>query len=153
LSRIWMHNGMVQLAGDKMAKSIGNVALLHHVLAQYGAATVVMWMVGGHYRQPLTFSDDTMADAAARVRRVREAARGLVEGPSPPELAPYKERFFDALADDFNTPTAMAAVFEWIREANARDEPAGRDDLVEMLGVLGLDGLVIDVDEAAPETV
>ena len=153
LARIWMHNGMIETAGDKMAKSIGNVAPLHQVLDEHGADVIVMLMVGGHYRQPLAFSDATLADAAARVRRVREAARRLVDGPSPPELAVHKERFFDALADDFNTPTAMAAAFEWIREANARDEPIGRDDLAEMLGVLGLGELVTSADDAAPDAV
>jgi cysteinyl-tRNA synthetase len=153
LNRIWMHNGFIQIGEEKMAKSIGNVALLHEVLERDGAATIVMLMVGGHYRKPLSFTDETLVDAAARVRRVREAARRLVDGPSPPELAAHKERFFDALADDFNTPTAMAAAFEWIREANARHEPAGRDDLAEMLGVLGLGELVTGADDAAPDAV
>ncbi len=153
LNRIWMHNGFVQIGGEKMAKSVGNVALLHEMLERHGAATIVMLMVGGHYRQPLSFTDDSLADAAGRVRRVREAGRRLVEGPSPPELAVHRERFFDALADDFNTPTAMAAAFEWIREANARDEPAGRADLAEMLGVLGLGSLVSGDDAAAPDAV
>jgi cysteinyl-tRNA synthetase len=129
LSRIWMHNGMVQVGEAKMAKSVGNVALLHEMLAEHGRDTIVMLLVGGHYRQPLSLTPDTLADAAARVRRVREAARRLVDGASPPALAHHRERFFDALAEDFNTPTAMAAAFEWIREANARDEPAGRADL------------------------
>jgi cysteinyl-tRNA synthetase len=153
LNRIWMHNGFIQIGDEKMAKSVGNVALLHEVLEHHDAEAIVMLMVGGHYRQPLSFTDDTLTDAAARVRRVREAARRLVDGPSPPELAAHRERFFAALADDFNTPTAMAAVFDWIREANAREEPAGRDDLAEMLGVLGLGGLVTDTDEAAPDEV
>jgi cysteinyl-tRNA synthetase len=56
-------------------------------------------------------------------------------------MAVYKERFFEALRDDFNTPAALAAAFEWIREANSRSE-VGRDDLVEMLGVLGLENLL-----------
>ncbi len=153
LNRIWMHNGFIQIGDEKMAKSVGNVALLHEVLEHHDAEAIVMLMVGGHYRQPLSFTDDTLTDAAARVRRVREAARRLVDGPSPAELAAHRERFFAALADDFNTPTAMAAVFDWIREANAREEPAGRDDLAEMLGVLGLGGLVTDTDEAAPDEV
>jgi cysteinyl-tRNA synthetase len=148
-----MHNGFIQIGDEKMAKSVGNVALLHEVLEHHDAEAIVMLMVGGHYRQPLSFTDDTLTDAAARVRRVREAARRLVDGPSPPEVAAHRERFFAALADDFNTPTAMAAVFDWIREANAREEPTGRDDLAEMLGVLGLGGLVTDTDEAAPDEV
>jgi cysteinyl-tRNA synthetase len=61
-------------------------------------------------------------------------------------MASYKERFFEALRDDFNTPAALGAAFEWIREANSRED-VGRDDLVEMLTVLGLENLL------EPETV
>jgi cysteinyl-tRNA synthetase len=141
LARIWMHNGMLQMGAEKMAKSVGNVALLHEVLAQYGRDAVIMFFVNGHYRGPMAFDDDAMAQATARVKRVREAGRRLVDGASPPDMASFKERFFAALRDDFNTPTALAAAFEWIREANSRSD-VGRDDLVEMLGVLGLENLL-----------
>jgi cysteinyl-tRNA synthetase len=70
------------------------------------------------------------------VQRVREALRRLVPGDSPADMAPLKERFFAALADDFNTPKALAAMFDWIREANRR-EAVGEADLREMLDVLG----------------
>ena len=146
LAQIWMHNGMLQMGAEKMAKSVGNVSLLHEVLAEWGRDAVIMYFVNGHYRGPVDFDDDVMAQAAARVRRVREAGRRLVDGPSPADMAVYKERFFDALRDDFNTPTALAAAFEWIREANSRSE-VGRDDLAEMLGVLALENLL------EPETV
>jgi cysteinyl-tRNA synthetase len=146
LARIWMHNGMLQMDAEKMAKSVGNVALLHEVLETYGRDAVIMLFVNAHYRGPMAFDEDAMAQAGARVRRVREAGRRLVDGPSPPDMAAYKERFFEALRDDFNTPAALAAAFEWIREANSRSE-VGRDDLVEMLTVLGLENLL------EPETV
>ena len=110
LSRIWMHNGMLQMGGEKMAKSVGNITSLADALAEHGRDAVIMFFVSGHYRQPIQFDDTTMAQAAANVRRVREAARRLVPGPSPEDLAGHKERFFAALADDFNTPTALAEV-------------------------------------------
>ncbi len=141
LSRIWMHNGMLQMGADKMSKSIGNITSLADALAEHGRDAVIMFFVAGHYRQPIQFDETTMGQAAANVRRVREAARRLAPGPSPPELAPLKERFFDALADDFNTPIALAAVFEWIREANRRDPGTGDADLREMLTILGLENL------------
>jgi cysteinyl-tRNA synthetase len=141
LAQIWMHNGMLQMGAEKMAKSVGNVALLHEVLETYGRDAVIMFFVNGHYRGPMAFDDDAMGQAVARVRRVREAGRRLVDGPSPADMAPCKGRFFEALRDDFNTPTALAAAFEWIREANSRTE-VGRDDLVEMLTVLALENLL-----------
>ncbi|HEX7297755.1 MAG TPA: cysteine--tRNA ligase [Solirubrobacteraceae bacterium] len=142
LSRIWMHNGMLQMGSEKMAKSVGNIASLADVLAEHGRDTVLMLFSGAHYRQPMQFDDSTLAQAAASVRRVREAARRLVPGPSPPELAALKDRFFAALADDFNTPTALAAVFHWVKEANRRAPGTGDADLREMLAVLGLDNLL-----------
>jgi cysteinyl-tRNA synthetase len=141
LAQIWMHNGMLQMDAAKMAKSVGNVALLHEVLSAYGRDPVIMLFVNAHYRQPMAFDDDAMGQATARVKRVREAGRRLVDGDSPADMAAFKERFFEALRDDFNTPTALAAAFEWIREANSRDG-VGRADLVEMLTVLGLENLL-----------
>jgi len=144
LARIWMHNGMLQFGrdGEKMAKSVGNVVSLHDALARYGRDALIMYFSGGHYRQPVLFSDEQLADAAARVRRIREAARHLVPGPSPADMADLEERFFAALADDFNTPEALAAVFDWVREANRRGEGVGSDDLRQMLEVLALDNLL-----------
>jgi cysteinyl-tRNA synthetase len=152
LSRIWMHNGMLQMGGEKMAKSVGNITSLAEALAEHGRDAVIMFFVGGHYRQPIQFDDTTMAQAAANVRRVREAARRLAPGPSPEDLAPLKERFFAALADDFNTPTALAAVFDWIREANRRDPGTGDADLREMLQIFALDNLLdVPVGEDEPD--
>jgi len=142
LARIWMHNGMIQLEREKMAKSVGNVFALHEALDEHGRDALLMYLCGGHYRQPLAFSPERLEEAAARVTRVREAARRLVSGPSPPELQPLRARFFAALANDFNTPAALAAVFDWVREANRRAEGAGDADLREMLGVLGLENLL-----------
>ena len=87
-----------------------------------------MYLLSGHYRQPLAFSAERLEEAAARVDRIREAGRRLRDGASPADMAPLRERFFAALADDFNTAEALAAVFEWIREANRRDA-VGREDL------------------------
>src|SRR5256885_1880993 len=89
--------------------------------------------------------------AGGRVRRCGEPGGRLVAGRPPADMATYKERFFDALRDDFNTPAALAAAFEWIREANSRSE-VGSDDLVEMLSVLGLENLLEpDAVEAGEE--
>ncbi|MDQ3850294.1 MAG: cysteine--tRNA ligase, partial [Actinomycetota bacterium] len=147
LARIWMHNGMLQFGADKMAKSVGNVALLHEVLDAVGRDALLMFFAGAHYRQPMAFDDERLAEARARVQRVREAARGLVAGASPPDMGGYRDAFFAALADDFNTAQAVGALFEWVREANRRTEPVGRSDLVEMLSVLGLENLVAAASE------
>jgi cysteinyl-tRNA synthetase len=152
LARIWMHNGMLQFGEEKMAKSVGNVALLHEVLDDVGRNALIMLFAGAHYRQPMAFDDMRLMEALARVARVRDAARGLVDGPSPPEMRPLRDAFFAALAEDFNTPAALGALFEWINERHRRrDEPVGRADLVEMLSVLGLDNLAEHGSEAGAE--
>jgi cysteinyl-tRNA synthetase len=151
LASIWFHNGMLQMTGEKMAKSVGNITTLAGALDRWGRDALLMLFVSAHPRGPLAFSEETMDQAAANVRRLREAARRLERGPSPPELAPLRERFFAALAEDFNTPAAMAAVWEWAREANRRGGGTGDADLREMLAILGLDNLLDPPpDDGAP---
>ena len=119
------------------------------VLDEAGRDALICTSPTGHYRQPLAFTRDRLDDAARRVERIREAGRRLVPGESPEALAPHRDAFFDALADDFNTPRALAALAEWLREANRSEAPVGDAHLREMLGVLGLENL-LDADDAAP---
>jgi cysteinyl-tRNA synthetase len=154
LARIWMHNGMVRLEGEKMAKSVGNIFLLHEALDQAGRDALIMYFVSGHYRQPLAYSQDALDEAAASVERVRDFARRLDPETPADGIEPYAERFFAALADDFNTPAARAAMFDWIAEGNRRldaGERLGPGALREMLWVLGLDNLLDTAEEADPE--
>src|SRR3954449_10271411 len=154
LSRIWMHNGMLQLGGEKMAKSVGNIESLADAVDRSGRDALLVLFVSGHYRQPIQYSEETLTAARTGVRRLREAARLLEPGASPEDMAPLRERFFAALADDFGTPEAMAAVWDWVRESNRRGGVGG-DDLREMLAVFALDNLLAapaadgEPDEAA----
>jgi cysteinyl-tRNA synthetase len=139
LTKLWMHNGMIQFTGEKMAKSVGNIALLHEVIERYGRDAIVMYLISGHYRQPLAFSEGELEDAGRRVSRIRDALRRLDAGqPSPEDMSTHRDAFFAALANDFNTPAALAALFEWVREANRRGQGVGDDALREMLEVVGL---------------
>jgi cysteinyl-tRNA synthetase len=146
LTRLWMHNGMLRLAQEKMSKSIGNTLLLYAALDAFGRDAVIAYFCAGHYRQPLEFDDERMDAAAASVNRFREVARRLSSGASPEWSAPLRTEFFDALAEDFNTPRALAAAFDWVREANRSEGTVGDADLREMLGVLAL-GNLLDVEE------
>jgi cysteinyl-tRNA synthetase len=148
LTRLWMHNGMIQFTGEKMAKSVGNVALLHEVLDEYGPETVVMYLISGHYRQPLAFSKAALEQAQANVKRIREAGRRLSSGDGPAELAALRDRFFEALARDFNTAEALSVLNEWLREASSRTDATGDGHLREMLEVLGLESLLAPSEQA-----
>ena len=154
LARIWMHNGMLQLEGEKMAKSVGNIFLLHEALEQHGRDTLVMYFASRHYRQPAPYSEERLGEAAASVARIRDFARRLDPAADAPAAQPYADRFFAALADDFNTPTALAALFDWVSEGNRRldaGETLGVGPLAEMLSVLGLENLLAAEADADPE--
>jgi cysteinyl-tRNA synthetase len=151
LARIWMHNGMLELTNEKMSKSVGNIRRLADVLDEYGGEALVLYFSGGQYRQPIAFSDERMEEAVRAAERIREAGRRLIAGPSPEALAPHRDAFFAALANDFNTPDALAALFGWVREANRSEEAVGNADLVEMLSVLGLETLLVHEEDAPPK--
>jgi cysteinyl-tRNA synthetase len=154
-ARAWMHNGMIETDAAKMSKSEGNIFQLSEALDRYGREAVVDYLISGHYRQPLAFGEQQMEQAVARVERLRnffrehqvggdsgegpsEQRRGGSVGPSPESRL---EAFRDGLADDFNTPRAMAEAFELVAEANREDIPGAPEAVREMLGLVGLDSL------------
>ena len=160
LARVWMHNGMVQTAEEKMAKSVGNIFQLSEALDRFAPETLIAYLISGHYRQPLEFSEEALREAEARVERIRNFLRQ----PQPPgdpatpgreteDVRGFVEEFFAALADDFNTPKAMAAVFDLVAEGNRRPLPGARAALEEMLPVVGLGSLLAPAEEADPEAV
>jgi cysteinyl-tRNA synthetase len=153
-----MHNGMVDAGGEKMSKSEGNIFQLSEALDRYGREPVVAYLISGHYRQPLAFGDLQMEEAAARVERLRnffrehgreaaevpaEGGRAGSGGSSP---AVRLEAFREALADDFNTPRAMAEVFELVGEANRDPVPGAATAVSRMLEHVGL-GALAEPDE------
>jgi cysteinyl-tRNA synthetase len=162
LAEIWMHNGMVQLDEEKMSKSVGNIFQLSEALDRFGGQTVVAYLASGHYRQPLAFSEDQLKEAAARVDRIRNYLRQLDSGGSEPDPEPgsedvdpflreRREAFLEALADDFNTPQAFAALFEIVAEGHNRELPSARPILQELLPLLGLDSLLTEEEAPPPE--
>jgi cysteinyl-tRNA synthetase len=157
LARVWMHNGMIRVAEEKMAKSVGNIRLLHGALEQFGREAFLMWMVGAHYRKPVAYTEETLEDAGRAAGRVRDVVRRLDRDAAPAaDLDALAERFFDELADDFNTAAARGVLFEWVAEANRRvdaGERLGPGRLGEMLHAFGLESLLEGGDEEAPEEI
>jgi cysteinyl-tRNA synthetase len=139
-ARLWMHNGMLRLTGEKMSKSAGNIATLHDVLAEWGRETLLVFFLTAHWRKPIDFSAETMAQAEAQASSFRNAFR-LEAGPGP---ASEWEPFSAALEDDFETPAALAILHEW--------RAAGALDLLRRgLAVFGLDSLA--ALEQAPDDI
>ncbi len=146
LAKIWMHNGMVELDSEKMSKSLGNIFQLSEALDRFGAETLVCFLISGHYRGPLAFSAEALEEAGARVERIRNFARDADGGEADAFVTERREEFIEALADDFNTPRAFAALFELIAEGNRRDLPGARGALEELLPLLGLETLLAGED-------
>jgi cysteinyl-tRNA synthetase len=165
-ARIWMHNGMIETASEKMSKSEGNIFQLSEAIDRYGREAVVAYLISGHYRQPLAFGPEQMDQAVAQVERLRNFFRehpvegapegdpaGQQRGGSGAPSAGAASRlaaFRDALADDFNTPKALAEAFELVGEANRSEAPGGEaaKALAEMLDLVGLSSLT-QPDEGA----
>jgi cysteinyl-tRNA synthetase len=108
-AHIWMHNGMLEFVGEKMSKSLGNVASLRDVVERWGREAVLLYFMTGHWSKPVDFSDEAMSAAQARVDRFREVFRG----DSQPAGEQAWDRFVAALEDDFNTPEALAVMHSW----------------------------------------
>jgi cysteinyl-tRNA synthetase len=154
LARLWMHNGMIRVADEKMSKSVGNIFQLSEALDRYGRDAVVAYLISGHYHQPLEFSDRALTEADARVKGIRNFVLELPESEDrepDPAVTAWRAEFLDALADDFNTPRALAILSELITEGNRRELPGARAALEEMLPLLGLESLLAPAETADPE--
>ena len=152
-ARYWVHNGMLQLSGEKMSKSIGNLVTIDDFLAENEADVLRMMILNSSYRSPLTFSDETIGHASRALGRLRSALRpastdtsGATAKDLEIKIEVTQQRFIEAMDDDFNTAGALGHLFDFVRAINqARD--AGVDDaglipaqdlLVELTGVFGL---------------
>ena len=109
-ARIWMHNGMLRFTGEKMSKSLGNVATIREVIDEWGPETALVFFLTAHWRKPVDFSEASLTAAAAQVEGLRNALRGEVR------TAGDWDVFAAALEDDFNTPAALAVMHEWARD-------------------------------------
>jgi cysteinyl-tRNA synthetase len=135
----WMHNGFVRVDDEKMSKSLGNFFTIREVLARYDAEVVRFFILRAHYRSPLNYSDQHLDDARSALARLYTALKNV-----PPRAKPidwndaYASRFRAAMDDDFNTPEAIAVLFDLANEVNKAAD-AGKTALLRALGgVLGM---------------
>jgi cysteinyl-tRNA synthetase len=161
-ARFWLHNGFLNIDGEKMSKSLGNVLTMDQVLQRMDPLTVRMFLVGAHYRMPYDITDESIHAARSGARRMVEAdreasatlARSGAVGPhwrDVPEVAVFHERFAAAMDEDINTPEALGVLFQLVtfvntqRAAAEKDTPGAMDRLaashallLELRGVLGI---------------
>ncbi|MFN3751994.1 MAG: cysteine--tRNA ligase [Thiobacillus sp.] len=134
----WMHNGFVRVDNEKMSKSLGNFFTIREVLEKYDAEVVRFFILRAHYRSPLNYSDAHLDDARGALTRLYTALKQTPPTDAAPDWGqPAAQRFREAMDDDFNTPEALAVLFELAAEANRGDAAAARQ-LRQLGGVLGL---------------
>jgi cysteinyl-tRNA synthetase len=114
---VWMHNGFVRINEEKMSKSLGNFFTVREVLKQYRPEIVRFFILSSHYRSPLNYSDEHLDEAGAALTRLYTALRG-VDAVAANVDNDYRTRFEQAMDDDFNTPVALAVLFDLARELN-----------------------------------
>lgn len=152
-ARYWVHNGMMQLGGEAMSKSTGNVLSIEEFLEMHEADVLRLLVLNSHYRSPLSFNDEITEAAKRGLDRIKGALKPAIPGdddssrhPSKPLTDKASQDFIQAMDDDFNTPRALSAIYELVRGINqARDAGASQqelgvaqDKLREIAGVLGL---------------
>jgi cysteinyl-tRNA synthetase len=161
-ARYWVHNGMMQLAGQKMSKSLGNLVTIEDFLAHHEGDVLRMMVLNSSYRNPLTFGEDIIAQAESALERLRNALRTAPAGGEASselqlQIDTTQRGFEECMDDDFNTAGALGHLFDLVRAINqARDtgvDPsAGQAVLRELMGVFGLqpDRPAVEGGQAAP---
>lgn len=140
---LWMHNGFVRVDNEKMSKSLGNFFTVREVLKQYRPEIIRFFILSSHYRSPLNYSDESLNEAYSALTRLYTALRG-VDGVDSAVDTDYKARFEQAMDDDFNTPVALAVLFDLARDLNKAkthepEKVAGlADTLKQLASLLGL---------------
>lgn len=156
----WMHNGYIKINDEKMSKSLGNVVLVHDLIQKHDPEVIRFFMLSVHYRNPINFSDEQLANAKNGLERLKETVQNLDhrlqhsvdlgndEDVFLPIVQQMKERFIEAMDDDFNTANAFSVLFDLAKEANRylRKEQSSKrvlsaflDTFKDIGGVLGID--------------
>jgi cysteinyl-tRNA synthetase len=149
LANYWMHNGYIKINNEKMSKSLGNGILVKDLRKEFKKEAIRYFMLSTHYRNPLNFNAETMDQAMKSVERIANAVSNLkhrLETVTPDGHGPVREelqqkldgilkQYYEKMDDDFNTPDAITAMFEWVNEANQllQEPVANPEELKAML--------------------
>jgi len=123
--KYWMHNGLLQFGEEKMSKSVGNLITIKEALEKYSVDAIRIFILSSHYRSPLTYSEEALEAAkkgAARLRHVMAINDTNTSSKEALDAKPYRQQFIEAMDDDFNTPRALASLFDLARDINQASE-------------------------------
>ncbi|MEL7614778.1 cysteine--tRNA ligase [Vreelandella titanicae] len=148
----WMHAGAVRVNQEKMSKSLGNFFTIRDVLAEHDPEVVRFLLVASHYRSPINYSVDSLTEARKSLTRLYTALEGLELGAAnSDDASAYRERFTQVMDDDFNTPEALAVMFELAREVN-RAKQEQSNEAAKLAGELKQLGSVLGLLQQEPQT-
>ncbi|MGB5261353.1 MAG: cysteine--tRNA ligase [Gammaproteobacteria bacterium] len=147
----WMHNGFVRVDDEKMSKSLGNFFTVREILQRYRAEEIRYFILASHYRSPLNYSQENLDHGKAALTRLYTAIRGLTPATRPDASCDhYRDAFHAAMDDDFNTPEAIAVLFELARDINKSRDEAPEQAAILAACLLRL-GDVLGLVQADPE--
>ncbi|HCU5989349.1 TPA: cysteine--tRNA ligase [Legionella pneumophila] len=134
----WLHVGMLQVNGEKMAKSIGNFYTIADVLKEHHPEVIRYFLLSSHYRSPLNYSEENLLNAKKALIRLYQAVKDVPPQNADSKLDEYwQEQFNQAMNDDFNTPVALSVLFQLAHEVNKSNSPALAHTLKNLAGILG----------------
>jgi cysteinyl-tRNA synthetase len=143
--RYWLHNGLMQLGEQKVSKSTGNLVTVKDMLSRFSPDAIRLFVLSSHYRNPLTYSEEALEACEQGAERLRQAVRQRHDNGQTGSLdsKPFKQRFIEAMDDDFGTAQAVATLFELAREINRSHEEGmsvteAQRTLTELAEILGL---------------
>ncbi len=144
--KYWLHNGLVQLGEEKMSKSLGNLVTIKEALSKYSPDAIRIFILSSHYRSPLTYSEEGLEAAEKGAERIaRVISRDDPTGGKGKALdaEPYQKQFIEAMDDDFNTPQALAGLFDLARKINEAGDAGvsfanAQNTLLSLRAILGL---------------
>ena len=144
--KYWLHNGLLKLGEEKMSKSLGNLITIKEALEKYSPDAIRIFILGSHYRSPLTYSEEALKSAERGAERLRQVISNVPVSTKPGkkiDIDHYRQRFTQAMDDDFNTAQALALIFDLAREINRNDSQGveaeeARQLLNELGEVMGL---------------
>jgi cysteinyl-tRNA synthetase len=148
----WMHNGFVRVDDEKMSKSLGNFFTVREILKSYRAEEIRYFILASHYRSPLNYSQENLENGKAALTRLYTTLRGITPADADDSLCEsYNTAFYKAMDDDFNSPEAIAVLFEITREINRSRDKAPKKAKV-LAGCLRRLGTILGLLQTDPET-